>query len=78
VGVLGGTATYLSSFFLSKLEGWRLQTHVVTAGYDRCIRLLDVRTGAVVKTFTGHRASVSSVVFNLYGNLIISGYAATP
>jgi len=51
---------------------------VVTAGYDRCIRLLDVRTGAVVKTFTGHRASVSSVVFNLYGNLIISGCAAGP
>jgi WD40 repeat protein len=32
-----------------------------------------VRTGQLMKKFSGHSASVSHVIFNPYGNLIISG-----
>jgi COMPASS component SWD3 len=35
--------------------------------------LYDVSRGQVVKTFTGHHLSVSSLVFSPLGNLIISG-----
>jgi len=49
------------------------QNHIVTGGYDKTIRLIDVKTGATVKTFTGHNSSVSKTIFNPHGNLIISG-----
>ena len=50
------------------------QNHVVSAGYDRIVRLFDVEGGNIIKTFTGHALSISSIVFNPLGNLIISGY----
>lgn len=46
---------------------------LVSAGYDRRIRLYDVETQTLLKTLDGHRSAVSSVVFNARGNLIISG-----
>lgn len=49
---------------------------MVTGGYDKCVRLFDLRensTGALKKTFTGHNSSVSCVLFNPAGNFIISG-----
>ena len=49
------------------------QNHLVTAGYDKTIRLVDVRTGALVRSFVGHRAPVCSTIFNPHGNLIVSG-----
>ncbi|EME26021.1 hypothetical protein Gasu_63220 isoform 2 [Galdieria sulphuraria] len=49
------------------------ENHLVTGGYDKSLRLVDVRTGQTIKTFTGHEASISKAVFNPHGNLIISG-----
>ncbi|KAK4538164.1 hypothetical protein CDCA_CDCA16G4189 [Cyanidium caldarium] len=49
------------------------ETHLVSGGYDKALRLHDVRTGQVVKTFTGHQGAVSRAVFNPFGNLIVSG-----
>ncbi|KAI9143299.1 WD40-repeat-containing domain protein [Paraphysoderma sedebokerense] len=49
------------------------ETHVVTGGYDKIVRLFDVNTGQVVKTFPGHQLSVSKTIFNPLGNLIVSG-----
>jgi WD40 repeat protein len=50
-----------------------VQNHIATGGYDRAVNLWDVRTGQLMKKFSGHSASVSHVIFNPYGNLIISG-----
>lgn len=46
---------------------------LVSAGYDRSIRLYDVETGDVLKWFDGHRGAISSVTFNSRGNMIVSG-----
>lgn len=46
---------------------------LVSAGYDRRVRLYDVETQTVLKTLDGHRSAVSSVAFNARGNLVISG-----
>lgn len=46
---------------------------LVSAGYDRSIRLYDVETGEVLKRFDGHRGAISIVTFNSRGNMIISG-----
>ncbi|KAJ2959604.1 hypothetical protein NQZ79_g4942 [Umbelopsis isabellina] len=51
----------------------RGETNLVTGGYDKVVRLFDVNTGAVVKTFPGHQLAVSKTIFNPLGNLIISG-----
>lgn len=48
-------------------------SHIVTGGYDKIVRLFDVTTEQIIKTFTGHQLSVSKVIFNPLGNLIISG-----
>lgn len=47
--------------------------HIVTGGYDKVIRLHDVRTGICVRQFAGHTLSVSRAVFNMLGNLVLSG-----
>ncbi|KAF9022717.1 hypothetical protein BGZ52_000694 [Haplosporangium bisporale] len=47
--------------------------HVVSGGYDKIVRLHDLNTGQVVKTFSGHQLAVSKVILNPIGNLIISG-----
>lgn len=47
--------------------------YLATGGYDKTVRLYDVRSGTLVRTFTGHGLSVSSVRFNPLGNLIVSG-----
>jgi WD40 repeat protein len=49
------------------------QSHLVTGGYDKTVRLFDVNTGSVVKTFTGHQLAVTKTIFNPLGNLVISG-----
>lgn len=51
------------------------KSHIVTGGYDKTVRLFDVNTGAVVKTFQEHQLAVTKAIFNPLGNLIISGYA---
>ena len=47
--------------------------YVVTGGYDKKVKLFDVRTGQEIKRFVGHEASVSRAIFNPHGNLIITG-----
>eukprot|EP01087_Luapelamoeba_hula_P022214 TRINITY_DN7906_c0_g1_i1.p1 TRINITY_DN7906_c0_g1~~TRINITY_DN7906_c0_g1_i1.p1 ORF type:complete len:601 (+),score=60.46 TRINITY_DN7906_c0_g1_i1:221-1804(+) len=49
------------------------ENHVVTGGYDKTVRLFDVRTGVQSRSFVGHSASVSCAIFNPHGNLVISG-----
>jgi WD40 repeat protein len=49
------------------------ETHLVTGGYDQSVRLWDINTGAVAKTFRGHFASVCDVQFNRHANFIVSG-----
>ncbi|RUS25142.1 WD40-repeat-containing domain protein, partial [Jimgerdemannia flammicorona] len=46
------------------------ESHVATGGYDKVVRLFDVNTGTIVKTFSGHQLSVSKTIFNPLGNLI--------
>jgi WD40 repeat protein len=46
---------------------------LATGGYDKLVRIYDAETGAVVKTLAGHQLSVSRVVFNPIGNLVVSG-----
>eukprot|EP00658_Telonema_sp_P-2_P012246 TRINITY_DN14669_c0_g1_i5.p1 TRINITY_DN14669_c0_g1~~TRINITY_DN14669_c0_g1_i5.p1 ORF type:complete len:571 (+),score=161.32 TRINITY_DN14669_c0_g1_i5:109-1713(+) len=48
------------------------ESHLVTAGYDKNVRLFDIATGTVVKTFTGHTSAVSCAVFNPHGNLVVT------
>ncbi|KAJ1561602.1 hypothetical protein HK405_003400, partial [Cladochytrium tenue] len=47
--------------------------HLVTGGYDKIVRLIDVEKNVVLKTFTGHQLPVSSTVFSPLGNIIVSG-----
>eukprot|EP01135_Chromosphaera_perkinsii_P008304 Nk52_evm1s1253 gene=Nk52_evmTU1s1253 len=47
--------------------------HVASGGYDKNVNLLDIRSGATLKTFSGHELSVCTTTFNYHGNLIISG-----
>ncbi|KAE8225292.1 hypothetical protein CF319_g1947 [Tilletia indica] len=49
------------------------ERHVLAGGYDKLVRLFDINTGTVVKTFTGHQLGVSSAVFSPMGNLIVTG-----
>ena len=46
---------------------------MVSGGYDKIVRLHDLTTGQVVKTFSGHQLAVSKVIVNPVGNLIVSG-----
>jgi len=48
------------------------ETHLVTGGYDKTVKLFDISTGQVVKTFVGHTSAVSSAIFNPYGNLVVT------
>lgn len=49
------------------------QKRVVSAGYDKSVRLLDLQSNQVVKAFFGHSAAVTHAKFNPLGNLIVSG-----
>lgn len=44
-----------------------------SAGYDKIVRLYDIETSSVIKTFTGHSLGASDVITNPLGNLLISG-----
>lgn len=48
-------------------------SHLVTGGYDKLVRLLDLENGKIIKEFEGHKLSISSVCLSPMGNLIISG-----
>ena len=47
--------------------------HVVTCGLDRTAKLIDLHTGVVLKTLTGHAASVTDACINPIGNLVVTG-----
>lgn len=49
---------------------------MITGGYDKILRLWDIRSapGAKpIRTLVGHAGAVCSVDVNLYGNLLVSG-----
>ncbi len=46
---------------------------IASASWDKTVRLWDVRTGAVLRTLTGHRSGVTTVAFSPDGTLIASG-----
>eukprot|EP01083_Nonionella_stella_P097845 275095_1 len=47
--------------------------HLVCAGFGKTIHLYDLETGKCLETLSGHKASISSTIFNPHGNLIVSG-----
>ncbi|MGM0476692.1 MAG: WD40 repeat domain-containing protein [Pseudomonadota bacterium] len=47
--------------------------HVLSGSMDRTVRLLDLGTGKVVRTFTGHDDSVHAVAFSPDGRRVLSG-----
>eukprot|EP00301_Raphidiophrys_heterophryoidea_P020228 c4976_g1_i1.p1 GENE.c4976_g1_i1~~c4976_g1_i1.p1 ORF type:complete len:617 (+),score=149.73 c4976_g1_i1:115-1851(+) len=50
------------------------QKHIASGGCDKSVRLTDVHTQHVIRTFSGlHQYAVTRAVFNPHGNLIISG-----
>jgi len=75
MGVSTSRGNLRSIIATGRLTLWhaRPQNHVATGGYDKIVRLFDVESGSVLKTFTGHSLSISSVLFNPLGNLIVSG-----
>jgi len=48
------------------------QENVVTAGYDKSIRLMNIQQNKLVKVFKGHSSAVTHVKFNPIGNLVVS------
>ena len=48
-------------------------TLVVFGSTDDMIKLVDARTGAVLRTWTGHSSDVKSVGFSPDGNTVVSG-----
>jgi COMPASS component SWD3 len=49
------------------------KNHVVTAGQDQTVRLIDIERDRVIKVFRGHTGGVVHAVFNPMGNLIVTG-----
>lgn len=49
------------------------QTHLLSAGYDKSARYIDLTSNKLVKAFHGHSGAVTHAVFNPLGNLVISG-----
>jgi COMPASS component SWD3 len=71
----GRVLVYLTSllsvqYVLSKIQ---TQNHLVTAGYDKTIRLYDLERGTLLKMFNGHSLSISQTVFSPMGNVVVSG-----
>ena len=49
------------------------EKHLIGSGYDSTIKLYDIETNSLVQNFNGHNSSIATILFNAYGNLIISG-----
>ena len=48
------------------------EAQLVSAGYDKTVRLHDLTKGVLVRTLHGHELAVSHVLFNAAGNLVVS------
>ena len=48
------------------------EAQLVSAGYDKTVRLYDLTKGVLVRTLHGHELAVSQVLFNAAGNLVVS------
>jgi WD40 repeat protein len=46
---------------------------LATGGFDRLIRLWDIKTGKIVHTLAGHSDRLSSLTFSLNGKTLFSG-----
>jgi COMPASS component SWD3 len=46
--------------------------HLLTGGYDKIVRLYDLTSSTLVKTFTGHGLGVSSVTFDPAGRMAVT------
>jgi WD40 repeat protein len=53
-----------------------ISDYIVTGGYDKIARLYDIERQQIVKTFTGHKLSISHSIFTPLGNLILTGSKA--
>jgi len=48
------------------------QEHIASGGYDKTVRLVNLRTNQLLKTLRGHHSAVTQVQFNPFGNLVVS------
>ena len=48
------------------------EPQLVSAGYDKTVRLYDLTKSQLVRTLHGHELAVSQVLFNAAGNLVVS------
>lgn len=46
--------------------------HLLTGGYDKIVRLYDLTSSTLIKTFTGHGLGVSSVTFDPAGRMAVT------
>lgn len=49
------------------------EKYFLTGSYDGRARLWDVKTGALVRTYTGHKAPITAVAFSPDGKFILTG-----
>lgn len=47
--------------------------HLVTAGYDKTVRLFDVETNQEIRSFRGHNSSVATIAFKPNSNVVFTG-----
>jgi eukaryotic-like serine/threonine-protein kinase len=69
------TATTVQSMSLRSATGFALSadgSFAVTGGFDRLVRVWDVRTGKCLRTLEGHRSPINQVVLNRDGTLLAS------
>ncbi|RKP01996.1 hypothetical protein CXG81DRAFT_2085, partial [Caulochytrium protostelioides] len=74
---LGGESTPLLTFAEHTKDVYTVAfhpvgRHMVTGGYDKMLRYVDLERGRTITTFSGHDLSVSDVAFTPLGNLFVT------
>lgn len=70
LGHTGGISQSTGDVYSCAFDGQGNQ--VLTGGYDKVVRLYDVASSTLVKTFTGHGLGVSSVTFDPAARLAVT------